>query len=1117
MTFTLTKKHLFSALLLSLFLAFSLAWWLTDTLSWLYAVAALLVLLSIIVLWSINRAEPAVKRQKFLEKQDQQLVKKLFQSFMQELKDRGQNKYKYRMPWYLFISHDITSDQRLLAQMGFRNSSANTIGQQLPTQLWLKNNAVIIVIEMSNQDYRALNCLKLLIKQVKKFRARQSLNGILCSQSVAYLLQNDKSHSQQMASDNRLVINEVQNLAGQQLPIYVIFNQMAGLADFCQFFASLDENKLEGAFGVLNNDKAQAGVYQSRWFNKVYDNLCRRMGNAVLSALDSQLSESFRRSAVAAPIQFKQVKSEVGFFLEQLFLAKNSEFEYLFRGFFFSNAEQQFTATDPLTEQVAYQLGFNEMLQADDVKLSHSLFVNQFFDDFIRPEASMAGINNKVKRLFWGFQISYSVVMLALISSVLLLLKANYDYYQPLNAKTVLALNSYKMAVKKQPYDLAELANNVTNLAKIRKIYLDYNQRTPFYISRFIPNPAITEAVQQAYHQELSSVLLPAMVLYLADELFVYETLGDTLKVAKLLQLNDELVLHDQSSWQHLQDFYRHSFIKEDQINRITVEAFIALMDDLYRLGVPKVMLNTALLTQAKVSLAKSNSTEVLFDYIKNLPQFASNIDISADLGNNFEQLYQFEQATSGKLVPYLFTPKGFASIDLSESSALFKQVINNNKALLGHRLNLFEKSNLSKNLQRYYQRSYINFWLGFINNISIKSVNAESLSHNIAMLTSLRDAPLSQLHHTIAHYTHPNVLTDNSEKNVKDKVLAKTASLIAQYNDKNIMAKAIQAEFSLYHSFIKQDEKGVSELTQLQKNIAAVHQWLQQANRSNSAGAFYFQQLSANQRNLSLYQLNHSQISIESIRMQVQSLSRLVNESVMAAMSAYINQAWQQQISTPFIESFAGKFPFDMTSDANVNFKHFNRFFRKTGDFSKFNQQFLAKFSQGEQQLTLKGFTANTPLVINGANYRQLINIASLQQALYQQDPSQLAINFKIKAHSMSANLLAFELFSDGLLFDYQHGPKLWTSFSWPMFTSQTELLAVFTNIKNQKNTNIFDGQWAWLRLIYQSYLHNATKPQIKIINEQTEITLLISVEGDFNPLQPRFFSRIKLSDRLL
>jgi type VI secretion system IcmF/VasK family protein len=1123
-TFTLTKKHILALFLLCLFIAFSFAWLFTDTLSWLYGAGAFVVLVAAIVLWSINKEEPAVKRQALLEKQDRQLVKKLFQVFMQELKDRGQNKHKYRIPWYLFISHDTDGDQKVLSQMGFRNSSVNSIGQQLPIQIWLKNDAIILVVEMSSKDYRPLNCLKLLIKQVKSYRARQSLNGIICSQSIAYLLNNDKNHTQQMANDNRLVINEIQRLCGQQLPIYVVFNQMAGLADFCQFFASLNENKLEGALGALNNDKVQAGEYQTRWFNKVYDDICQRMGHAVISALDSQLNESFRRSAVAAPIQFKQVKPEVSYFLAQLFLSEKTKSNYLFRGFFFSNAEQNFTATDPLTKQVAYQLSFNEMLKGDDVKLSHSIFVSHFFDGFIRPEAAMAGINKKVKRLFWGFQISYVLIMISIISTVLLLLKANYDYYQPLNAETLVALNHYKAQVKKEPYDLAELASNVSNLAIMQNIYRTYNRETPFYISKYIPNPSINSAVQQAYHDELSNVLLPSMVHYLSDELFVYETLGDPLKIAQLLQLNEELVLHDEASWKHLKSYYQESFIKEDQTDSKTLANLVSLMSDLYDLGLPEVKLNTTLIAQAKASLVNTNSTQVLFDYIKGLPQFNLQTDISSDLGNNFDQLFKAQKNASIALVPYLYTPEGFASIDLSQSSELFGQVVSNNKALLGHKLNPFEKNNLSKSLQRYYQRSYVNFWLAFINNISFKHINSDTFAYHISLLTNASDSPFSQFYQAIAYYTHPNVISDNKTKTAAEQasdLVAKAASIVGQNVGKNAMAKAIQAEFSSYHNFIKQDEKGESELTRIQEKISAVHQWLQEANNSNIVGAFYFNQLTSNRPNQSLSQLTGSKISIEMISKEVQVISNFVNQTVMTSMRTYVNQLWEKQIIEVYEDNFVGKFPFDTSSQRNVNFKALNSFFKKSGTFSQFKKQYLHAFSQGDNQLVLKGFVTGTNLVVDGAIYESIENITKLQSALYQESPEKFSIKFKLKPQSMSASLLTFELFSDRTLLTYQHGPKLWQEFSWPATSEQMALLTIFTDVNQMQTTTSYPGQWAWLRLIYQNYSDDVVIGEegnlMTIHDKKNQMSFLLSVTSDENPLHLDFFKRINLSQTLL
>ena len=131
MTFTLTKKHLITSILVMLFSSFSLAWFIFPNLAWYFGIAIIVVLITAITLWLLNKDEAVVKQQKLLEKQDVQLVKKLFQYFLRELKDRGQQKQKYRTPWYLFISHDLSADESVLSQMGFRNSIAVKFDKQL--------------------------------------------------------------------------------------------------------------------------------------------------------------------------------------------------------------------------------------------------------------------------------------------------------------------------------------------------------------------------------------------------------------------------------------------------------------------------------------------------------------------------------------------------------------------------------------------------------------------------------------------------------------------------------------------------------------------------------------------------------------------------------------------------------------------------------------------------------------------------------------------------------------------------------------------------------------------------------------------------------------------------
>lgn len=1124
MTITFTKKHLFVFLLTILIIGFSFALFFAQELQWLFAtILGLLVLASVFLVFQ-NRDKTGIKQKKYSEKKDQQIINKLFYFFIQELKDRGQHKRKYLMPWYIFISKNMASDQATLTHMGFRNSCSTSMGESLPTQIWLKNDAVIISVQMSTQDYRALNCLKFLIKKVSKFRARQTLNGIICSQSIATLISHDKNFSQQLASDNRLIINEIQDLCGQKLPIYVLFNQMAGLADFCQFFASLNESMLEGAFGALNNNTDQLDNYQSSWFNKTYDEMCERMGHAVLTALDSQLSENFRRSVVAAPMQFKQIKPEVSYFLEQLFLNKNINQRYLFRGFFFINTEQSFCATDPLTKQVAYQLGFNEMLPCFDINLSHSIFVNQFFDDYIRPEASSASINIKVKRIFWSFQISYSLAIAAVIASTTFLLKANFDYYRQLNAETFIAIEQYETAVRKTPYDLAGLTSNIENLSMIRDVYRKYNKVTPWYISNLIPNPQLSEAVEDAYHSELVNILLPSMMQYLEDELFVYETLGDTLKTAQLLQLNEEMQIHDLKSWAHLKGYFRESFLQEEHTENRTLNNFLSLMDDIYLLGFPKITLNNHLIKQSKASLDNINATQILFNYIKGLPRYSSNVNISSDLGNNFNQLYQFTGSHSGTLVPYIYTPQGFASLDFSDESELIVQAIEDNKALFRHNLNSSEKVNLGKGLQRLYQRNYINFWLTFIDSVSFKKISPQNLRHSISLLSTKIDGPQAQLYQAIAYYTSPDVpkiAKPVTEKNpLKTKiagVMNKVTELSTSLAIKSKIARNIQNEFVLYHNFVKQNDKGVSELTNLQVNVTAVNNWLNKARENQSPGYFYFTQLITNKRDPSLYQLSQTSTSIEQVQKHVHFLIKLINNTVKSDINYYINQEWHHQIWKIFTKDLNQKFPFVIDSDTDVNVKAFNRFFKTDGIFALFKAQILSHFKKVNQKLELPGYIEGDPLIIELNAFKTIEQIEQVQQALYQKDPALFSVNYQIKNQTMAAELLSFEMFDERAIYTYSHGPKLWNKFVWPSLSGQNALLIIKTDTKSKKSIEQFDGPWRLLKFIYKYFDNESTKSILNIGNAPDNTRLLLTVDGDINVFDPNFFTRISLPKKIM
>jgi type VI protein secretion system component VasK len=1086
----------------------------------LFGPATALTVITAVALWFTHREDDEVKQRKNLEKKDKLTINKLFKSILRELKERGQYKQKYRLPWYLFISHNLQTDAAVLSQMGFKHSSVINLDHELAVQIWLKNNAVMIAVDLSKNDYRVLNCTKLLLRKVKNFRSRQALNGILLSQSIERLLNQDKSANQQLANESRLVIEDAQKLCGQKLPLYVLFNQMANLADFCQFFSSLEESQLDGCFGAVNNPPIHAESFTLPWFNTAFDDLCHRMGKAVVFAIDNQLNESFRRSVIAAPVQFRQIKSDISLYLSELLLSKKTAHEYHFRGMFFTNTENNATVNDLLTKQMAYQLDQGEMLIPDGMKMSHSLFIAELFNRFIRPEAGVAQINKLGKRLHFTFQASYFAFILSVLGLTAGLIKVNFNYYQSLNAAALVQLDAYKKEVQKSPYQSESLIDNVINLHQLRSIYGAYKQPTPAYISQLVPNPSLFQAVEKSYHTELLNVLVPSLVNDIDAKLKSNQESGDILQTANLLTLAEYLEGHSSTDWQALKKYYKQSFDLNNTVDKATIADLMALMDDLYLLGIPEIEVNQKLVAKAKSMLNTVNRSQVIFNYIKTLPQFSSVVDIEDELGAKFFQLFQVKD-NSMLRVPTIYTPQGYSALNLHASSPLIKDMVTGKKSLLGEELNDFEVNNLVQQLQRLYQRAYISYWRGFIDNLTFKPTSTVDLANTLDLLATNKEAPLSQLYDVIGYYTHPSLQSTESQPK-KDKVTDKETALLLDKKSEiaipssaqRLMEKTIQAKFSVYRDFIKVDENGISKLSNLVTQFAKVKKWLDKSNKSNEIAVEYLHQLSAADKDQSLYQLSEMMVEIELLEDYKSELISIISEDIRQSVVSYLEKQWQQKMYSPFSTLFANKFPFNIASETSITLKEFNRYFKIDGIFNTYTVKLFNGFKQVEGLVYLNTFIPNEAIYVKSETLAQLALLAEMQQVLYRGGKSQISIPFKVNVKSMSENLLKFEFFSQRTLMTYQHGPKLWQDFVWPDLTNQSALLAIFTDTKGQKNTLNFTGDWAWLRLIYQN---SQNQTEVVLGKDNKDIRLLLRVESDSNPLSPQFFSQFKPPKQLL
>ncbi len=134
-----------------------------------------------------------------------------------------------------------------------------------------------------------------------------------------------------LAKQQRGFIKTLNQAFGVSLPVYSLFTEVSAVSDFCQFFASFDEQQLEQSFGAML--PADKHGFDPQWFDSSFDALQEQLSLNSTPALSAQLAESYRSAVIAGPHQFGLLKADLASYFRQLFLDNQYQTEALqFRG-----------------------------------------------------------------------------------------------------------------------------------------------------------------------------------------------------------------------------------------------------------------------------------------------------------------------------------------------------------------------------------------------------------------------------------------------------------------------------------------------------------------------------------------------------------------------------------------------------------------------------------------------------------------------------------------------------------------------------------------------------------------------------------------------------------------
>lgn len=1099
--------------LLIVLIGAGLTWWIAYPDSLAIGITATIIasfLSALMTYWLLQRGSEVSKtpdQQRLLIQKRSKLLALHFKRMIEVQKRKKRLNSRYDQPIYLLLSDDPSKDKSIITQMGYEAYKVDDFGNDIefPVLFWLSEHSILISVSCG-EDQQA-QYLKTLTESLNKWRPRQAVNGMLLTTEVEHLLGNREALIQR-ADELKSTIKTFNDSFGLNLPIYNLITNMGQINDFCQFFSAFDEAKRNDVFGATSPFIKNGGI-DADWFNQEYDHLISQLIASTSSALSSQLNQDYRNSICAAPYQFGLLKQSLWHFLQRLYRGDPLNNGLCFRGFYFTHSGTDTKQYDLLANVINESLGNEKFQQQQQLPVTQTLFAQHIMNHVVLNENALVGVNRRRENTLLFWQTAYTAFCAALLITVLTVIKLDFDYQSAREARADNMLERYKEAIAASPYDIENMADNIPNLYSLNRIYALYLEPKPWYTLPFMPSSSIMDEVEAAYFEELSQVLIPSMENTLEKDLFVYVNLEDQAKTLSLL--NNYRLLFDpkRTNIEELKNYFMSTLRDQGEADSVNLAQLRILLDDVFAQDLVPVKPNYDLETLAKKVINQTGIETLLYEHILNSATYSKRIDIRPEFGSNFSQLFSFSPSYAGYMVPYLYTPSGFNELDLSVDSKVLSEALQAYEGVAGNSPSALEMYRISRDLKQMYQNDYINYWRDLTSHIQVKEIkDADSLNRSLSVLTSAADNPLALLYTTVSKYTSVEIEVPKAEGDETQPP--------QQDSDKKESARQIYIAFTPYHQQVTATDQGTKPIDTLLGQFTEMETWLAKFLSSESPQEMAFNTLTAELKlsnPVSVVAGNTAKQPALSMEI-IANVTQQANEMVMSLAHSYLNTSWQNEVFQTYQNTIAAYYPFNKSASLDAATNDVASFFKSNGVLDKFYQSKLKGFSTDERSPFLAGLLPNTGLALDPNVWQMIDKAADIRNALFLQDPQNIALEFQLKALEMSSDLTQFTINAEKSLFSYQHGPRLWSKQNWSAKDVDKDSIGFQLRAQDvQIADETFTGSWAWFKLIEPRVVSATSQStRVKFSHNESQVELSIKTQGQNNPFVPNFFSAFTL-----
>ncbi len=460
--------------------------------------------------------------------------------------------YLYQLPWYIIVGAPGAGKTTALLNSGLEFPLGDTLGRSALRGVggtrhcdwWFTEEAVLLDTAgrytlQESQRARDASEWQTFISLLKRYRARQPINGVIMTISVADLLSDsaDARYVQAIALRSRM--KELHQQTGIHFPVYVMVTKTDLLKGFMSYNGSLDKSQRDGIWGFTfpwESDRLSEPTIGAQ-FDRQFRELTARLQADLAGKMAKESDLTQRADCFLFPQEFASLRPLLAEYLEIVFAPEKEGLPWAPRGLFFTSGTQEGLPFDRIMGELTRKLQLpqatsHSIASWDTVHRNapipankgQSYFIHSLLRDLIFQESGLAGSDrtweHRNRLLHWA---SYASLALALLIATLFWTTSYYKnqrYLQQVEARLEPVDKQAQRLVNNNTGDILDLLpflNSLVALPQSDSFSLDdppLSMRAGLYRGDQIGTAALG-----FYQNALKTLLLPRVAQNITEAL----------------------------------------------------------------------------------------------------------------------------------------------------------------------------------------------------------------------------------------------------------------------------------------------------------------------------------------------------------------------------------------------------------------------------------------------------------------------------------------------------------------------------------------------------------------------------------------------------------------------